>query len=220
MRDKITHITYTDHRMSISGQKCQERAMVLGYDSIYYKPDDIDQSFRDKNSHILEQSKGAGYWLWKPYIITHALRTIGGTVIYQDAGTLLTKEINTRDTLLFTHKECIHGEWCKMDVIIGMGCEKFIYKKQLNASIMIFKEKDLEFVDKWLYYCQKNGYIDNTPSKTLNIKGFKEHRYDQAILTNLAYKHNMPMTIGMPAGLVRHYKRNPGYGKKEGRPEW
>jgi len=220
MSNRITHITYTNHRMSMSGQKCQASAKALGYDSIYYKPEDIDKSFRDTNSHILKQSKGAGYWLWKPYIIWHTLFHHRGTVIYQDAGTILTKRLNTKDTLLFTHRECVHGEWCKMDVITEMGCEEFIYKKQLNASIMVFKEKDLWFVDKWLYYCQKDGYIDDTPSKIPNIKGFKEHRYDQAILTNLAYKHDMPMANGMPAGLLRHYKRNPGYGKEEGRPEW
>lgn len=220
MSKKITHITYANHKMSISGQKCQDSAMALGYNSIYYKPEDIDQSFRDKNSHILEQSRGAGYWLWKPYIIEHALRTIGGTIFYQDSGSLLTKKIDVRDTLLFTHKGCIHGEWCKMDVIMEMGCEEFIYNKQLNASVMIFEEKDRWFVEEWLHYCQKDGYIDDSPSNIPNIKDFKEHRYDQSILTNLAYKHNMPMAVGMPASIKRHYKRNPGYGKKEGRPEW
>ena len=34
-----------------------------------YTPDDLDQSFKQDYAHILKYARGAGYWVWKPYII-------------------------------------------------------------------------------------------------------------------------------------------------------
>ena len=35
------------------------------------------------------------------------------------------------------------------------------------------------------------GFIDDSPSKTENYKTFREHRHDQAILTNLVYREGI-----------------------------
>ena len=40
-----------------------------GFDEVFsYNYSDIDDEFKEKNKHILEQPRGAGFWLWKPYI--------------------------------------------------------------------------------------------------------------------------------------------------------
>ena len=40
------------------------------FDSIHiYKPSHIDEDFKEKFKDILEQPKGAGYWIWKSYFI-------------------------------------------------------------------------------------------------------------------------------------------------------
>ena len=41
-----------------------------GFDAVInYKSQHIDQKFYEENKRILDQNRGEGYWLWKPYII-------------------------------------------------------------------------------------------------------------------------------------------------------
>ena len=43
---------------------------IGGFDkATSYTPKDIDREFFKQNRQILSRSKGAGYWLWKPYFI-------------------------------------------------------------------------------------------------------------------------------------------------------
>lgn len=209
----ITHITYTDDNMTISAQKCKESAERMGYKSIIFRPKDIDKNFREKNKEILSSPRGAGYWLWKPYFIDRALKEIGGTILYADAGVEIRGRIDVKETTLYVHPSCIHGHWCKMDVLKEMGCEQFAEKKQLYATFMAFKTNDFnkKFVGEWLKYCQIKRYIDDSPSREPNLRGFEEHRYDQAILTNLAYKYDVLLQV-RPKSLRKHGKRNPGKG--------
>tara|TARA_B110000208_G_C11775468_1_gene431865 strand:+ start:409 stop:1140 length:732 start_codon:yes stop_codon:yes gene_type:complete len=53
-----------------------------------YGPSDLDDNFISKFKYILEEKKGAGYWIWKPYIISKKLDEIndGDILIYLDAG--------------------------------------------------------------------------------------------------------------------------------------
>ena len=50
----------------------------------------IDDEFYEKNKNILDQRRGAGYWLWKPYFILKTLNLIndGDIVFYVDAGNI------------------------------------------------------------------------------------------------------------------------------------
>ena len=41
-----------------------------------FGPSDISGDFYEKNQHILDQKRGAGYWLWKPYFIYKTLKKI------------------------------------------------------------------------------------------------------------------------------------------------
>ena len=53
-----------------------------------YGPSDLDDNFTLKFKNILDQEKGGGYWIWKPYIISKKLDQIneGDVLIYLDAG--------------------------------------------------------------------------------------------------------------------------------------
>ena len=48
---------------------------------------DHDPQFVAKNKHILDRKRGAGYWLWKPYLVSRelALAAEGDIIIYSDA---------------------------------------------------------------------------------------------------------------------------------------
>ncbi|CAF4118422.1 unnamed protein product [Rotaria sp. Silwood2] len=55
-----------------------------------------DDGFRQRNSDILNRDRGAGYWLWKPYIIWHELYVAreGDVIVYSDAGVNFVADIN------------------------------------------------------------------------------------------------------------------------------
>ncbi|MEO1909013.1 MAG: hypothetical protein ABGX10_01060, partial [Paracoccus sp. (in: a-proteobacteria)] len=65
-------------------------ALKVGFDSARHVTEaDLKKTpFWDENRFILEQERGAGYWLWKPWIILQKLREVGpdDIVIYNDAG--------------------------------------------------------------------------------------------------------------------------------------
>ena len=56
-----------------------------------YDANVMDEAFQKKNYHILKQGRGAGYWLWKPYIIykwltDDSMEDDNSYLIYSDAG--------------------------------------------------------------------------------------------------------------------------------------
>jgi hypothetical protein len=57
---------------------------------------DRDPRFVDRNKNILQRRRGAGYWLWKPYIIYRELYGArdGDIIIYTDAGVNVVADIS------------------------------------------------------------------------------------------------------------------------------
>lgn len=66
---------------------------------LIYGMDELDDQWKKKNSKTLKCSTGAGYWLWKPYIILQSLKQLkdGDILFYSDAGSY----INNKPDYLF-----------------------------------------------------------------------------------------------------------------------
>jgi hypothetical protein len=230
----IQHITFANGDMSISGVKCSESALANGCDkTTLYTPRDIDKAFRTKYDDILSEPRGAGYWLWKPYFIEQGLSKLnnGEYLVYTDAGLLFQDNVKhliasmDSDIMVFGNR-WRHGDWCRMDVLKAMGCESETDREQLQASCIILRKSALsvEFVRDWLYFCTLNRYITDDISAIPNEPTFREHRHDQAILTNMAmlygltwhwwaaqyserYKYQYP-NDNYPITFQHHRKRN------------
>jgi hypothetical protein len=230
----IQHITFASADMSISGMKCCESALANGCNrTTLYTPKDIDKAFQTKHADILNEPRGAGYWLWKPYFIDLALSSLneGDYLVYTDAGVTFVNDIShligamDSDIMVFGNR-WRHGDWCRMDVLKAMGCAHETNREQLQASCIILRKSTLsvEFVSDWLYFCTLNRYITDDPSSLPNEPTFREHRHDQAILTNMAllygltwhwwcaqyserYRHQYPKDT-YPQMFYHHRKRN------------
>jgi len=152
------------------------------------------------NKSILNQKRGSGYWLWKPFIIYQSLleSAYNDYVFYSDAGIEVISSIKplidlSEDIVLFENVWS-HQDWCKAEVLYAMLPGGFSpTRRQLQASVILIKktERTLEFVRDWLAWCQVPGFIDDSPGKVSNFSGFREHRHDQAILTNMAILHGI-----------------------------
>lgn len=195
-------ITFATDDMSIGAKVCAESGLRNNFDRAdMYGPGNIDENFVKKNKSILSKERGAGYWLWKPYFILNTMKEMreGDILMYADAGVEIINNINwitdrmDSDIFLFGNMYQ-HLHWCKMDVIKAIS-PKATFDKQVQASVVIFRvsEWSIEFVKRWLDYCERPGYIDDSKSSSQNHPEFREHRHDQAVLTCLAYRMGIPL---------------------------
>ncbi len=205
MTNKISYITYATGQKYLSvANNIIENYKKFFDDTILYGINDIDKNFYDKNKKIFESSRGAGYWLWKPYFILKVLEEINENdiVFYLDLGDELRYDIknfvvdncNNNDGFFLVEGYHNHSVWTKNDCFVLMNCNESRYfnATQLEAGCCAFvkNEKTINFVKEWLELCQRYDIISDE-SETKNSNNFKEHRYDQSILTNLAIKHNL-----------------------------
>ena len=203
----ITHITFSDSNMTQSAIVCRDSALKYGADiSIMYNQSVYSAEFKRLNKHIIEQERGAGYWIWKPYIIEKKLSELpeNSYLVYTDAGLQFVNKIQhiiermDSDIWLFGNN-WQHLDWCKMDVmdfILPDWPLTFAEdSRQVQASVIIIRNTEAarQFVRKWLKLCQVDGFIDDSASISTNYHTFQEHRHDQAILTCLAYKHGIKL---------------------------
>jgi len=69
-------INYADQGFIRAQQENARSALTIGgFDQVIcYGRHDLDLYFRWRNRRLLSESRGAGYWLWKPYITLRTLR--------------------------------------------------------------------------------------------------------------------------------------------------
>lgn len=215
---KLVLVNYADHRMTRSQLLCSKSAMQHGVDVVWpNNPDTLGKEFVRFNADVFRHERGAGYWIWKPYLIYKSMLDMedGDILIYADSGVEFVNNVShiidrmDQDIFFFTNG-FPHVEWCKGDVLkhvlqwdmeidfgsnSAMGQRSFLdvirSHKQIQASVIFFRvnQSTLDFLKEWLLYCQMPGFIDDSPSKLPNYPTFAEHRHDQAILTCLQIKY-------------------------------
>jgi len=167
-----------------------------------------DDYFWEKHSSfILNNRRGYGYWLWKPYIIKKNIEKMndGDILLYLDCGceidinnkdTLLSKfEIVKREHIIGTNTNQPEGKWNKMDLIckLNMLDDKYLNTLQRQAGVVLYfiSNKTRELVNEWYKLASEYHFLDDSPSIKPNLKNFKEHRHDQAIFSLLTKKYNL-----------------------------
>ena len=114
-KSPIYLVTYADGDAHIANQKMlAESALNNCVDVVYmYRKEHLDDAFVAKNKKILDQKRGAGYWLWKPYVVLKTLLEVpeGAVMIYLDSGVEIVRplgslinELDKRD-MLFVENE-------------------------------------------------------------------------------------------------------------------
>ncbi len=197
-----------DRLVSIAGQSKKVRKI---------KPwsfEDLKQTnFYQENKHILDQPRGCGYWLWKPYIILEQLNQPDppDVVFYIDCGDIFNPEVFNYAEHAFQTNNCcllLNGSyamrfWTKRDCFVLMGCdsEKYWNQTMIEAGAEFWKNdgQAKTVLNEWLTCCKDERLltdIDNTCGLP-NLDNFQDHRHDQCILTNLAIKHSLYIDSGL-----------------------
>lgn len=205
-------INYADKLYYESQKNNSKTGLEIGgfTDVINYSFKDLDEHFCIKNKEILSNSRGAGYWLWKPYIILKTLKNMNedDILFYCDSGCSFVGSFddylfdmiqkNEHGVILFNgaHKNSIYT---KRDCFFYMDCdkEKFINTTQLTATFQLCKKTNfsIHFYKEFLKYAEDPRIITDIPNTCglENYEDFIAHRHDQSILTNLQTKYELQL---------------------------
>lgn len=196
-------VTYSNERYAKARDFAGKMAKRFGkFDKvIIYKPEDIDDDFKEKNKEILSFKKGAGLWLWKPYVVNKALNEEckeGDYLFYADAASFFIRSVDHiikawGDQDVFVSPVPLK-EWqfTKADCFKLLNCDTDEFKQtaQIQGSFMGFRksEKSVKFVAEWLRRCCDIRLLhpDNIALHLENPQGFDAHREDQSMLSLLS----------------------------------
>ena len=222
LRPSVYLISYADgHEVYFKNQNTLANSAInKGIDFILnYRRSHLDPTFVKQHASILNQKKGAGFWLWKPWIILKALETIkeNDIVIYSDAGLLFREPITPlieltkqHDIILFEYDpneyygKPIHI--AKRELLIELDCDtnKCHYGRHVWAGMLLLKNtnKSKNFIKKWLKYsCNKKILTDTLDPNIQQHSAFVKTYHDEAIL-NILYNKNPTGTYLFPSKLL------------------
>lgn len=199
-------INYADEKFRQWQQLQTQTAYLFGADKVReYSPKDIPADFYAKNKFILDQPRGAGYWLWKPWIIKDALSSVnfGDYVLYVDSGAFFVApprmlinalENAKMDVMCFSMTIYLEKVWSKRDAFILMDCdqEEYANSPQRCATYLLLKKTtdSVALIDEFLWYAQDPRIITDMPNQLgkENYDGFQDNRHDQTIWSLLTKK--------------------------------
>lgn len=170
---------------------------------------DIDEKFYLKNKHILDQPRGAGYWIWKYYFADKILKdkniTKDDIIFYADSGSHFVDKIDKvidvfkRDNLsVMTYSQLyISSMWTKRDAFILTGCDepKYSETSQRVGGFFMFRKDDfsINFFEELLNYSQDYRIITDSQNECglPNYPDFIEHRHDESLISLISKKYDL-----------------------------
>ncbi|MFN4059784.1 MAG: hypothetical protein ACK4IA_03410 [Paracoccus hibiscisoli] len=199
---------------STNAQDYCDSALAAGFDSASHVTEaELRQTpFWEENRFILEQPRGAGYWLWKPWIILRKLRECGpdDIVIYNDAGryergafrqfpcfphaaTELCAMTPNRFIHGFIGAWQVQGEYTKRDAFVVMDADNDEMRRaaQVCAGPLLFmpSKASFDFLERWLEYCRDPRVLTDQPDELKPTHPqFRDHRHDQSVGSILAHQ--------------------------------
>lgn len=209
-------LTYATPEFELNARDFCKSAIDVGFAAAsLITPSDIsDTAFYQDNRDLFSRARGAGYWLWKPYIIIQELKRCrpGDIVLYSDAGRTSYYQFSKFPQQLV--KACLQSSegfllgpsvphlgnlrrWTKRDCFILMGADRKEVSDRpaiVTWSLWRSTPNAFEFLEKWLEYCLDRRCLTDDPNSCglPNYEEFQDHRHDMSILSILAYRDGAP----------------------------
>lgn len=175
---------------------------------------DLSRDFVARWGDVMSEGvKGFGYYAWKPEIIAQALAglTVGDVLVYMDAGSHLRRAglarfdeyvalcSNSRSGLLAFQTDWPEFEWTKGDLFDHLDARHdpgITETGQIQTGLIFMRNSSatVRFVDEWnSVFDTSRALIDDTPSESPNLPGFRSHRHDQSVFSILAKSSNIEL---------------------------
>lgn len=200
---RLFHVNYADRRFYQSQKRSTESALQRGgFDYAWsLSRHDLDDDFVARNHDVLALQRGAGLWLWKPYVVFRVLNdeTLreGDFLFYADSGSewigpvdpyMTHMNATNADVLLFqlTGDGLNERNYTKPFTRQALSCtqQECLNSRQIQGSFLMCRKsgRSLSFAREWLELAQNPLLLtDDDPN-------FIHHRHDQSILSLLAKK--------------------------------
>lgn len=215
-------LNYADKMYYNSQKICTLKGKEAKFDKVFEcNYSFLDKDFINENKSILSEKRGAGYWLWKPYLINKVLEhlPLNSYLFYLDSGAFFIQPVDSLIDYLDKYLEggvvlfetskwcpngppwekCIEKNWTKGDVFHLLDIKDDIdvtETPQVNGATILFKNNDNAkiFVKEWLEISKKREALTDDSNIYLNnFDGFEDHRHDQSILSCLGKKYKKPI---------------------------
>lgn len=200
---KTQLISYGGEKYKTEKELLKETALSSSFfDKVtLYGPECLDPAFYAQFKVLLNQQKGAGYWVWKPYLLKKVLNTLpeNDILVYADAGSMINSRGRERfHDYLTILKDTSTGslafeleqkevESTKQEVFDEfIGSTALSSTKQLTASIILLKKcpQAVRLVDKWYQtLCKKPLLFTNDKTSAIQHSGFIRHYHDQSVFS-------------------------------------
>lgn len=172
------------------------RLIDLGYkDIVSCSSEDLDNKFKSANLETLSFRRGAGYWLWKPYLIIKLSKMLREQdyIFYLDAGVLpllkhdrLFELVDPQKITVWISDKSDFREWT--DPRVNQFYEKFTSVEPMNCQTVMAgalfipnSKHNIEIIKQWFEYCKRPNLL-RPDSLADNKNVFFLHRHDQSLL--------------------------------------
>lgn len=207
-------ISYANNKYKIQQDILYKSALIENFDKIisYNREDLIKEQFYEENKKILNESRGNGFWLWKPYYLLKTLKELENedVVVYTDCSdkilpgfkNFIIKKVFENNGFFLVENVYFNFQFVKRDCFVFMDCDNDNYYKSfhLEAGCCAFiKNKNtLDFLNEWLFFCKNYNIISDEKNicGKENLNGFIDHRHDQSVLSLLSKKYGIK-TVSM-----------------------
>lgn len=163
--------------------------------------------FQIAHQEQLRKRKGAGYWLWKPYIILNALLhklNDGDFLLYHDSGMYFVSDVgplfklceDLKPSILTFHLDYVERLYSKRDAFILLDMDDpIVYegKQTQRLANLIVAMKNCETIQYFMEYLAYTMDFRITSDKgnvlgKPNFEGFVGNRHDQTVHSLLSKK--------------------------------
>lgn len=200
----ISHISFATANFSQSAKILRRSARRFGITNSYvFTPqDDVIKALATAYPGIMGQARGAGYWLWKPFIIEETLNKLpdGAIVLYTDCAVTFTADpkalfdLAEQHELVFFSQNWMQKFWTKRDCFIELDAdsEEYWNLDQLTATFQLYKNGDRarRFIAELKTAMLNERALTDLANQhgQPDLEGYRAHRHDQSILTILAHR--------------------------------
>lgn len=221
-----SHKNYTEAgaRLAIQANELHifDRIRFFGLDSL-----ESDPEFWNKHKDfILNNARGFGYWLWKPYLIKKVMDEMkdGDTLLYLDCGCeidakekdyfLKCLEIVKTDLIMGTLGKTNVEESCKMDLFLKLDMDYTKYLKtkmhQAGANLIYVCDRTRSLVNEWFELAQDYHLISDSSYVYKNLDKYVEHRHDQSIYCLLTKKYEIYSNVNLGEQCIKYIRNRTG----------
>lgn len=176
---------------------------IIGYTDLYLKQ---DIEYWEKYGNFIESnSRGYGYYMWKPYVVRRAMKDMNDDdiLIYIDAGCTINTYAKKRlEEYVQMVRDSKHGiisfqmslssqKYTKIELFDFMNVsQEDRQKNQFVAGILILRknENTNKIVDEWFRVSHIPEMV-NDARTMIQHPDFIDHRHDQSILSILFYRY-------------------------------